>query len=159
LRRLHERTDLSWKVRQDITVILGDLDADGDMDLVLSSTAYTLVVLLGDGAGGFAMSMMEIETAVREGAHPIIIVFDNQRYGTTALDQERRGRSARTSELGPMDIAAVARAQGALGFTVLDEDDFEPALREAIAARRVSVLHVALDRAWRSVDDRPAITA
>jgi acetolactate synthase-1/2/3 large subunit len=111
------------------------------------------------GDGGFAMSMMEIETAVREGAHPIIIVFDNQRYGTTALDQERQGRSARTSELGPMDIAAVARAQGALGFTVLDEDDFEPALREAIAARRVSVLHVALDRAWRSVDDRPAITA
>ena len=66
------------------------------------------------GDGGFAMSMMEIETAVREGAHPIIIVFDNQRYGTTALDQERQGRSAQTSELGPMDVAAVARAQGAL---------------------------------------------
>ena len=58
-----------------------------------------------------------------------------------------------------MDLAAVARAQGALGFTVLNEDDFEPALREAIAARRISVLHVTLDPAWRSVDDNPAITA
>jgi acetolactate synthase-1/2/3 large subunit len=114
------------------------------------------VAICGDG--GFAMSMMEIETAVREGAHPIVIVFDNQRYGTTALEQERHGHSARSSELGPIDLAAVARAQGALGFTVMSEDDFEPALREAIAARRISVLHVVLDRAWRSVDDCPVTT-
>jgi acetolactate synthase-1/2/3 large subunit len=111
------------------------------------------VAICGDG--GFAMSMMEIETAVREGAHPIVIVFDNRLYGTTALEQERHGRSAVTSELGPIDIAGVAQAQGAFGLTVQEDADFEPALREAIAARRISVLHVALDRAWRSVDDHP----
>ena len=70
------------------------------------------------GDGGFAMSMMEIETAVREGAHPIVIVFDNQLYGTTAMDQVRQGRSTRSSELGASDLAAVARALGGLGFTI-----------------------------------------
>jgi thiamine pyrophosphate-dependent acetolactate synthase large subunit-like protein len=49
----------------------------------------------------------------------------------------------------------VARAHGALGLTVTDDAGFEPALREAITARRPSVIHVAVDRAWRSVDDTP----
>jgi len=111
------------------------------------------VALCGDG--GFAMTMMEIETGVREGAHPVILAFDNERYGTTALDQARQERATTTSELGPVDLAAVARAQGALGFTVTDERDFEAALREAISARRLSVIHLRLDRAWRSVDDLP----
>jgi acetolactate synthase-1/2/3 large subunit len=109
------------------------------------------------GDGGFAMSMMEIETAVREGAHPVVIVFDNQLYGTTALDQVHRGGPTRTSELGPIDMAAVARAHGALGFSVAREEEFEPALRDAISARHVSVIHIALDRAWRSVDDNPVL--
>ena len=41
-----------------LDAVSGDFDGDGDMDLVLSSSAYTLVVLLGDGLGGFAMSMV-----------------------------------------------------------------------------------------------------
>ena len=75
------------------------------------------------GDGGFAMSMMELETAVREGAHPIVLVFDNERYGTIAMGQSREGRSSATSDLGSVDFAAVARAHGALGFSVSDDDD------------------------------------
>jgi acetolactate synthase-1/2/3 large subunit len=107
------------------------------------------------GDGGFAMSMMELETAVREGAHPIVLVFDNERYGTIAMGQSREGRSSATSELGSVDFAAVARAHGALGFSVSDDDTFESALREAITSRQTSVIHLALDRAWVSVDEGP----
>ena len=111
------------------------------------------VAICGDG--GFAMSMMELETAVREGAHPIVLVFDNERYGTIAMGQSREGRSSATSELGSVDFAAVARAHGALGFSVSDDDTFEGALREAITSRQTSVIHLALDRAWVSVDEGP----
>ena len=52
-------------------------------------------------------------------------------------------------------VAAIARAHGALGFSVGREDEFEPALREAISSRQASVLHVAVDRAWLSVDEHP----
>jgi acetolactate synthase-1/2/3 large subunit len=111
------------------------------------------VALCGDG--GFAMTMNELETAVREGAHPIAIVFDNQRYATIAGRQLQEGRSTRTTDLGPIDFSAVARAHGALGFSVGREEEFEPALREAITSRQASVIHVAVDRAWLSVDEHP----
>jgi len=56
------------------------------------------VALAGDG--GFAMTMAELETAVRERAHVMAIVFDNRRYGTIWRHQaaprgpERAGHQA-----------------------------------------------------------------
>ncbi len=111
------------------------------------------------GDGGFAMTMMELETSVREGAHPIVLVFDNERYGTIAASQAGEGRATVSSELGLIDFAAIARAQGALGLSVSQDADFEPALREAIGSRQTSVLHLRLDRAWVSVDDNPIASA
>jgi acetolactate synthase-1/2/3 large subunit len=108
------------------------------------------------GDGGFAATMNELETAVREGAHPIAVVLDNQRYGTIAGQQLLERRPTRSTDLGPVDFAAVARAQGALGFSVGRDDEFEQALRDAITARRPAVIHVVVDRAWLSVDDNPA---
>jgi hypothetical protein len=35
------------------------------------------------------------------------------------------------------------------------DDEFEPALRQALGAERPSVIQVALDRSWVSVGDRP----
>jgi acetolactate synthase I/II/III large subunit len=111
------------------------------------------VAICGDG--GFATTMIELETAVREGAHPIAIVLDNQRYGSIAVQQSREGRPTRSTELGAIDFAGVARAHGALGFSVTDEHGLRSALREAITSRQPSVIHVVVDRAWRSVDDNP----
>ena len=56
-----------------------------------------VVALVGDG--GLAMTMAELETAVREGARVIVLVFDNERYGTIRMWQDaaraRRGRRDR----------------------------------------------------------------
>ncbi len=112
------------------------------------------VAICGDG--GFAMTMNELETAVREGAHPIAIVMDNERLGTIAVQQLREGRPTASTDLGPIDFAAVARAHGAVGFSVSDEAGFIHALREAITSRRPSVIHVPVDPAWLSVDDNPS---
>jgi acetolactate synthase I/II/III large subunit len=113
------------------------------------------VVVCGDG--GFAMTMSEMETAVREDARPIVLVFDNIRYGTIAMHQAHAGRPTRTSELGPIDFASYATAVGAFGVRVDSDAMFEPALREAIASRRPAVLHIALDPAWVSVDETPIL--
>ena len=112
-----------------------------------------VVALCGDG--GLAMSMADLETSVRAGAHPIVVVLDDKRYGTIAMHQAREGRSTDPSELGLIDFAAVARAHGALAFDVADDDAFEPVLREAIEARQTALIDVALDRAWTSVDETP----
>ncbi len=113
-----------------------------------------VVALVGDG--GLAMTMAELETAVREHARVVVVCFDNERFGTIRMHQERRpGDSAPATDLGALDFAAVARACGARGVRVESDDAFEPALRQALASDRPSVLQLALDRRWVSVDQRP----
>jgi TPP-dependent trihydroxycyclohexane-1,2-dione (THcHDO) dehydratase len=105
------------------------------------------IALAGDG--GFAMTMAELETAVRERAHVIALVFDNGRYGTIWRHQELRGgEGGLATSLGPIDFAEVANAAGALGLTVSTDSEFEPALRQAMEAGRPAVLHLALDPSW-----------
>jgi thiamine pyrophosphate-dependent acetolactate synthase large subunit-like protein len=73
--------------------------------------------------------------------------------------QERRGSGAGVAtELGPVDFAAIGRALGARGVRVERDVDVEPALRQALAEERSSVIQLTLDRAWVSVD-QPAPAA
>jgi acetolactate synthase-1/2/3 large subunit len=113
-----------------------------------------IVALVGDG--GLGMTMAELETAVRVSARVIVVVFDNERYGTIRMWQERRGTGVGVaSELGPVDFAAIARACGAKGVRVERDSEFEPALRAALVADRATVIQVALDRRWVSIDQTP----
>jgi hypothetical protein len=108
------------------------------------------------------MTMAELETAVRVGARVVVVVFDNERYGTIRDYQDRRGYASVGTELGPVDWSAVAEAFGAAGARVERDEELEPALRAALASRRPTVLHLAVDRRWVSVDrieDAPAAAA
>jgi acetolactate synthase I/II/III large subunit len=110
-----------------------------------------VVALVGDG--GLAMTMAELETAVRIGARPIVVCFDNECYGTIRMHQERRPNAEPIgTDLGPVDFAAIARACGARGVKVDTDDAFEPALRQALASDRPTVIQLTLDRGWVSVD-------
>jgi acetolactate synthase-1/2/3 large subunit len=105
-----------------------------------------------------AMTMAELETAVREDVRVVVLVFDNERYGTIRMWQGRRGRGEGVAtELGPVDFAAIGRAMGARGIRVERDADFEPALRQALVEERTTVIQLALDRRWVSVDT-PATT-
>jgi acetolactate synthase-1/2/3 large subunit len=111
------------------------------------------VALCGDG--GFAMTMSELETAVREHVRPIAIVFDNRQYGTIHMHQERDGHMVAGTDLGAIDFAAAARAFGASGYSVQSDSEFEPALVAALAGRAPAVIHLRLDPRWVSVDQTP----
>jgi acetolactate synthase-1/2/3 large subunit len=113
-----------------------------------------VVGLAGDG--GFAMTMAELETAVRARTRVIILVFDNERYGTIRMHQDRRGDpDPVATDLGPIDFAAVAEGMGARGAHVQADSELEPALRAALASDRPTVIALRLDRGWVSVDERP----
>lgn len=112
------------------------------------------VALVGDG--GLGMTLAELETAVREGAHLVVVAFDNEQYGMIRMHQDRAGSPAAPgTDLGPVDFAAVARACGARGVRVDTSAGFEPALRTALAATVPTVIQVAVDRRWTSVDATP----
>jgi acetolactate synthase-1/2/3 large subunit len=113
-----------------------------------------VVAIVGDG--GLAMTMAELETAVRERVRLVVLAFDNERYGMIRMWQDRRGTGQGVAtELGAIDFAAIARACGARGARVEHDAEFEPALRQALAADRPTVIQLAVDRAWVSVDERP----
>ncbi|MBA2718205.1 MAG: hypothetical protein H0U52_03030 [Chloroflexi bacterium] len=112
-----------------------------------------VVAIAGDG--GFAMTMAELETAVREKAKVIAVVFDNERYGTIRMHQDRRGGGAAgaiATDLGSIDFAGIARACGARGIRAETDAAFDVAIRQALANDGPTLVHVALDRGWVSPD-------
>jgi acetolactate synthase-1/2/3 large subunit len=117
-----------------------------------------VVGLTGDG--GFAMTVAELETAVREGCRIVLIVFDNRSYGTIRMHQAMRGSGVGVAtELGPLDVAKIAEGFGARGIRLEGDAGFEDDLHTALAADGPTVIHLPLDRRWVSVDDHPAIAA
>lgn len=95
----------------------------------LAAPGRPVVALAGDG--GFLMTAVELETAVRVGAPVLCVVFVNGSYGTIAMHQARRfGRTAATG-IGPVDVAALARSLGADGVTVTDPGDLDDVLAAA----------------------------
>ena len=67
-------------------------------------------------------------------------------YGTIRMHQERRypGRVSATSLRNP-DFAALARAYGGHGESVMTTADFAPAFERAVASGKPSIIHVKVD--------------
>jgi len=100
------------------------------------------------GDGDFLMNGQELATATGYGARRLIsIVVDNGSFGTIRMHQEREypGRVS-GSELYNPDFAALARAYGWQAEGVSRTEEFEPALRRAIAAAMPTLVHLKLDR-------------
>jgi acetolactate synthase I/II/III large subunit len=92
----------------------------------------TVVTFAGDGE--FMMTGQELATAVQYRAGLILIVFNNNMFGTIRMHQEREypGRVSGT-ELHNPDFAALAQAYGGQGEVVEKTADFGPALQRAVA--------------------------
>ncbi len=98
------------------------------------------------GDGGMLMTGQEIATALQHGIAPVIIVVNNNMYGTIRMHQER-DYPARVlgTELSNPDFAALARAYGAHGEVVERTEDFAPAFDRALAAGRCAVIELRID--------------
>ena len=103
-----------------------------------------VVALAGDGC--FLMNGQELATAVQHDAQLLVLVVDNQGYGTIRMHQERDypGRVQATTLANP-DFAALARAYGCWAETVERTADFGAALTRAIEQRGVRLLHLRTD--------------
>jgi acetolactate synthase-1/2/3 large subunit len=97
--------------------------------------ARTVVTFAGDGE--YMMNGQELATAVQYKAGVIIIVFNNNMFGTIRMHQERDypGRVSGTTLHNP-DFAALALAYGAHGEVVNSTAEFGPALARALAHTR-----------------------
>ena len=109
----------------------------------------TVINVAGDG--DFLMTGQELATATGYGAgrgagRLVSLVVDNGSYGTIRMHQEREfpGRVSGSDLFNP-DFAALARAYGWNAARVERTEQFEPALRDALAASGPSLIHLRLD--------------
>jgi acetolactate synthase-1/2/3 large subunit len=113
-----------------------------------------VVTFVGDG--GYMMTGMELETAVREATPFVALVYDNQQYGTIKMHQVHDYPAQLVgTTLGPIDFAALARSLGGVGISVRDDSEFPAAFREALANGRPTVLHLRVDPEQLYVGDEP----
>lgn len=103
-----------------------------------------VVAFAGDGC--FMMNGQEFATAVQYGLPIIVVVVNNGTYGTIRMHQERQypGRVSGTDLHNP-DFAALARAYGGHGETVVRTADFAPAFERARASGKPSIIEIKLD--------------
>lgn len=104
----------------------------------------TVISFAGDGC--FLMTGQELATAVQYQLNVIIIVVNNNMYGTIRMHQEREypARVHGTSLVNP-DFAAYAVAFGAHGELVETTEQFAPALERALAVGKPALIEVRID--------------
>ena len=104
----------------------------------------TVVGFAGDG--GMLMTGMELATAAKYGATPLILVFNNGRYGTIETHQDRRYPGRRIgNDLHNPDFAAFAQSFGLFGARVSATAQFAQTLDDALAAPTAAVIELVLD--------------
>jgi acetolactate synthase-1/2/3 large subunit len=95
------------------------------------------------GDGGFLMTGQEIATAFHHSVNPVILVFNNQMYGTIRMYQERTypHRVSGTALTNP-DFAKFIEAFGGHGEIVETTEQLVPAVKRALASGKPAVVEV-----------------
>jgi acetolactate synthase-1/2/3 large subunit len=100
----------------------------------------TVIDISGDG--GFQMTMQELATAVSYDVPVVVCILNNGYLGMVRQWQDlfwNKRYSFTCVEVQP-DFKLLAEAFGAVGMTVKEKDEIEPALREAIGNGRPTVI-------------------
>jgi acetolactate synthase-1/2/3 large subunit len=107
----------------------------------ITSPERTVVCFVGDG--GFLMTGQELATAFHHSVAPIILVFNNQMYGTIRMHQEKTypGRVSGTALTNP-DFSKFIEAYGGHGEIVEKTDELVPAVKRAIASGKPALVEV-----------------
>ena len=104
-----------------------------------------VLCLAGDGC--FMMSSHELATAVQLALSIVIVVFDNQMYGTIRMHQEKwfPDRVHGTALDNNPDFAALARAFGAQGLRAHSVAALQAAILQGFSAPGPTLIHVLTD--------------
>jgi thiamine pyrophosphate-dependent acetolactate synthase large subunit-like protein len=103
-------------------------------------------ILSIQGDGGFAMNMQELETAVRFGLNPVVLILNNFAWGAEKQHQKKQfGSRYAGSEMGNPRFDRIAEAFGCVGRRVESLDDLPGILDEAWRSTVPTVIDVIMD--------------
>ncbi len=102
-------------------------------------------VLAAMGDGSFLMNSQELETAMREEIHFVVLVWVDEHYGLIKWKQELElGRPAFVEFTNP-DFVKQAESYGAKGYQIEAADELLPTLRQALEDETVSIIACPVD--------------
>ncbi len=104
-----------------------------------------VIAFVGDGS--FAMTAMELATAVEQRLDLVIVVCDNAAHGSILQGQAGRygAEQAYGTLLRSPDFAALARSMGAAAWSVERTEAYAPALAQALAGHGPGLIHLHTD--------------
>jgi len=104
-----------------------------------------VVNFVGDGC--YQMCSEELATAVQYGVAVIVVLFNNNMYGTIRIHEENRleGRVNGTQLINP-DFHALAKAYGAHAERVTRTEEFAPAFERSLAAGKPALIEMCVDQ-------------
>jgi acetolactate synthase I/II/III large subunit len=103
-----------------------------------------VVSMVGDG--GFMMTGQELATAFHHGSAPIVLVFNNNQFGTIRMHQERAypWRVSGTQVTNP-DFCKYIQAFGGHGEVVSETAAFTPAFKRAVDSGKPAVIELRMN--------------
>ncbi|MFB4165315.1 thiamine pyrophosphate-dependent enzyme [Alteribacillus sp. JSM 102045] len=110
----------------------------------LAHPARPVIAFAGDG--GMMMTIQELETCVRNKIPVIVIVVNNNMYGTIRMHQEKNypNRVIATDLTNP-NFAELMKIMGGDGVLVENNKDFAPALEDALSSQVPFLIEVKAD--------------
>jgi acetolactate synthase-1/2/3 large subunit len=114
------------------------------MGIKLARPQQTVVTLCGDG--GFMMTVQELETAVRCQVPFIVLLFNNNMYGTIRMHQEKHHPyRVIGTELGNPDFVRLGEAFGLFTRRVTCDAEFREAFQSAVRENRPALIELVCD--------------
>jgi acetolactate synthase-1/2/3 large subunit len=98
-------------------------------------------ILLLSGDGAFTFTVAEIECAVRQRLPFVAVVADDHCWGITHAGHLKQIGEGVATELGPIDLATLARSLGAQGITAQTPIQLSDALKQSLSTNQVTIIH------------------
>ena len=102
-------------------------------------------VLAAMGDGSFLMNSQELETAVRERVHFVVLIWVDECYGLIKWKQELELGDRRHVAFTNPDFVKYAESFGAKGYAIGAAEELLPTLQKALADDTVSVIACPVD--------------
>ncbi|MFT9273057.1 MAG: acetolactate synthase large subunit [Liquorilactobacillus nagelii] len=116
----------------------------GAIGAKLARPDKVVVAVMGDGS--FLMNSQEIETAVREKLHLIIVIWEDHSYGLIKWKMDMEIQHHNGVDFDNPDFVKYAESFGAHGYQVTQPGEYAKFLQEAVAAKTgVHVIAVPVD--------------
>jgi acetolactate synthase-1/2/3 large subunit len=102
-------------------------------------------VLSISGDGGFLFSVMELETAVREGVKFVHIIWNSNSYDMVAFQEQAAYGEESGVKLGGYDVVKLAESFGYKGYNITSASELAQVLAQAFGSDVPVIINVPVD--------------